>query len=612
MNAVRSLLNLPLILAGVLACASSGGPALSSSSAAVAGQSELGAGLDAYLQRTVPFGISGAFLVATGDGVILHEGYGLSDRERRVPITAESVFDIGSITKQFTAAAILKLEEQGRLRVTDSIGRFFEDVPADKSSITIHHLLTHTSGLEGDLGRDYEVMPRDSLVRLALASELQWAPGTRYDYSNLGYSLLGAIVELTSGQPYERYLNDNLLRPAGMTRTGYRLPQWTPEELAVGYRRGVRWGTPLDHEWAEDGPWWHLRANGGILSTMGDLHRWHRALESDLVLSAESRAKLFTPHVAEGPSGLFHYGYGWVIFASPRNTKVIAHNGGNGYFYADFFRYVEEDVVLILATNDASGTVNPVRQRVVDAVFSGRPPALPPVDVARLSASEQERYSGVYVMPSGARMVVSVIDGRLTLDAEGQEAAELVTNPDVAMLARYRELNARSVAIMEGASRGDFTLLGAASASPERTPATLQRIWRTSEENFGEFRSFDVLGTGPSWWHEHPEPIEPVSFVRLNFERGTRLFRFHWGDGQVTGIGGAAIPSPSRSALFAQEQGEGGHRFIGYNLGVELLVPVRFEEGADGAMSALIIETPGGDRRAVRMEKEDVRNDRSQ
>jgi CubicO group peptidase (beta-lactamase class C family) len=338
---------------------------------------ELGAELRRYLDTTEPLGFSGAFLVARGRDVILHEGYGLADRENRTPYAAGTVFDIGSITKQFTAAGILKLEEEGRLRVSDPISRFFTGVPGDKQAITIHHLLTHSAGLIGDFGNDYEVMPRDSLVGLALASPLQSVPGTLYAYSNAGYSLLGAIIEIASGTEYERYLHERLFVPAGMRQTGYTLADWTDAGLAVGYRGASRWGTPLDQLWAEDGPWWNLRANGGMLSTLGDLFSWHLALKEDAVLSAESKAKLFAPHVPTNAEGSRHYGYGWTVSRTARDTRLVAHNGGNPYFFADFNRFVDEDVVILMASNepDMREKVFPVRRRVIDMVFDALPPS---------------------------------------------------------------------------------------------------------------------------------------------------------------------------------------------------------------------------------------------
>lgn len=320
-----------------------------------AASGELGAKLDSQMRQLAEKGFSGVLFVAKDGQIVLNNGYGLANKEDKIPYSADTVFDIGSITKQFTGAAILKLEMQGKLRTTDKISKYFKDVPADKADITLHQLLTHSAGFVDGLGRDYEKLTRDELIQKALASKLQYAPGEKHEYSNLGYSLLGAIIEMVTGKSYERYLRENLFKPAGMNKTGYMIPKWKREDLAVGYSRkdGSRWGTPVDHLWDKDGPFWNLRANGGLLSTAEDLYKWHLALEGEKVLSKAAKEKYYTPHIAEEPGGSSFYGYGWVIQKTGRGTKVIWHNGGNPYFFADFRRYVDDDVVIILATNSA-------------------------------------------------------------------------------------------------------------------------------------------------------------------------------------------------------------------------------------------------------------------
>ena len=222
--------------------------------------------LDEHLGRAEQFGFAGAVVVAKDGEVILHKAYGLADREAGKRVTTETLFDIGSITKPLTASAVLKLADERKLRVHDPITRFIDNVPADKRSITIHHLLTHTSGLANGFGGDYDLISRDSLVRVMLSSPLENPPGSKYEYSNAGYSLLGAIMEKASGLPYERYLRDRVLLPAGAASTGYKLVDWTGKPVAVGYRGSGRLGTPLEQRWADDGPSWHLRANGGLLA----------------------------------------------------------------------------------------------------------------------------------------------------------------------------------------------------------------------------------------------------------------------------------------------------------------------------------------------------------
>ncbi len=298
-------------------------------------------------------GFRGSVLVAKGGSGLLRKGYGMADREKGVLYDADTVFDVGSITKQFTAAAILKLEMQGKLHVEDAIGTFLPGVPDDKRAITIHHLLTHTSGLESDFAGDYDPVSRDEYVKRTLASKLRSKPGDAYFYANSGYSLLGAIVEIASGMPYEKYLRESLFLPAGMRDTGYKLPGWPTTRVAVGYHANKRWGRLTEKPWAEDGPYWALRANGGIHSTLDDMLRWHVALSGDTVLSTAEKDKLYARHVSEGPGAETHYGYGWSIAEAPWGGRLIEHNGGNGTFFADFLRYLDDDMVVILSTNDS-------------------------------------------------------------------------------------------------------------------------------------------------------------------------------------------------------------------------------------------------------------------
>ena len=324
--------------------------ALAAALTAAPAESPLGEKLDRWL---VAADFRGNVLVSKGGTVLLRKGYGMADRENGVPYTADTVFTVGSITKQFTASAILKLEMQGKLHVEDPIGKYIPGVPEDKRAITLHHLLTHTSGLESDFAGDFDPVSRDEYAKRVLASKLRSKPGDVYFYANSGYSLLGAVVEIVSGMPYEKYLRDNLFLPAGMRDTGYKLPGWSPARIAVGYHDGKRWGRLTEKPWAADGPYWALRANGGIHSTLDDMLRWHVALSGDTVLSAAEKDKMFRRQVREGPGADTYYGYGWSIGEAAWGGRLIEHNGGNGTFFADFLRYVDDEIVVILSTNDS-------------------------------------------------------------------------------------------------------------------------------------------------------------------------------------------------------------------------------------------------------------------
>jgi CubicO group peptidase (beta-lactamase class C family) len=310
--------------------------------------------VEQFLVDTLPAGVSGTVLVAHEADIVHCSGFGLADREAKVPATCDTVYDIQSITKQFTAAAILKLEMMGRLRVGDPISRYVGPAPSDKRAITVHHLLTHTSGLREVLGGDYEPLTREEMLERAMSSRLESRPGSRYSYSNVGYSVLAAIVEEASGMGYEEFLAEHLFEPAGMTETGYVLPEWSPHRVAVEYDpRGRPMGRPFDHPWADDGPYWNLRGNGGILTTARDMYGWHVALRGDEVLSRQAKQKLFTPYVPESPGGTTSYGYGWVVSQGDPYGKVVWHDGGNGWSLSMVARLLDQDVLVFWTSNHA-------------------------------------------------------------------------------------------------------------------------------------------------------------------------------------------------------------------------------------------------------------------
>lgn len=312
---------------------------------------EPGKRLDAFLTEFANAGFSGSVLVARGGEILLQKGYGLADKSSKTPVTTETVFDIGSITKQFTAAAILKLEMAGKVSTNDAITKYFKNVPADKTGITLHHLLTHTAGFDHGYGADTDVAPRDETMKLFFSKTLLSAPGEKYTYSNSGFSILTAIVEMVSGKPYEQFLKTEFFDPLGMTQTGYRLPKWDLDKIARNYSGAKDNGPPLDRVWAPEGPYWHLFGNGGMLSTTADMYRWELALQGDKVLSASARAKLFKPYVPtnEARNRAF-YAYGWRVGKTVTGHPQIGHGGFSDEMgvWATHYRFPDDGVVVIV------------------------------------------------------------------------------------------------------------------------------------------------------------------------------------------------------------------------------------------------------------------------
>ena len=329
---------------------------------------DLGAALDAFLTSQVEGGFSGAVLVASEGEIVLRKGYGFADRAASIPNTPETMFQIGSVAKPFTATAILALQDAGTLEVTDRLSDHIEGVPADKAAITLHHLLTHTAGLANAIGGDFEAIGREAYIREALATPLDRPPGTAYAYSNVGFALLAAIIEQVTGQSYDAYLQ-SLLRPVGMNHTGYRI---SDGELAHGYDGDRDLGLPMDRPWAEDGPYWNLRGNGGLLSTVDDLYRFHTALEDGEILSESARQLATTKHTDEGNNGRSHYGYGWALFPAPGGL-LVTHNGGDGGWSADVLRFVDDDKVLIVLSNTADVEAFDVSMPLAQILFGQTP-----------------------------------------------------------------------------------------------------------------------------------------------------------------------------------------------------------------------------------------------
>lgn len=311
--------------------------------------------------------------------------FGSIDGDGSPAVDPDTVFDIGSITKQFTAAAIVRLEMDQMLSVDDPVGMYLDELSGPLAEVTLHQLLTHTAGLPGGIGDDEEAIDRAAF--LARAMEQADTPG-EHRYSNVGYSLLGMVIETVSGGTYEQYLRDTFLDPIGMAATGYVLPDWSIHDVAVGYNGDDRVAAPHDLNWGDAGPWWNLRANGGLLSSATDMRRWIHALSGDALLSADAKAKLFGRHVVEADSGDTYYGYGWVSFPYGAGQWFHGHNGGNGIFFADLLRFPDDDVTIFVATN-TSGADEDVAFRLAGLLLDTDVGAgcRPFVDLATLASS---------------------------------------------------------------------------------------------------------------------------------------------------------------------------------------------------------------------------------
>ena len=265
----------------------------------------LSARADSVMKAAERNGFSGVVRLEKNGSVVLEKGYGLAIRQPPVPFGPQTVVQIGSNTKDFTAVAILQLQERGKLDLHNTLGKFFPSAPADKRAITLLQLMKHEAGYPLGLGGDFDAVRREQLISNAMNFKLLFKPGERKSYSNTGYSILAAIIEKVSGKSYDIYVRDNILKPLGLNHTGFLLPGFTARQLAHGYARGgVDAGDMLSKPHAADGPYWNLRGNGGMLSTVGDMHTFYKALfDSEKLLKTTSRDIMFRANEPVGLAG---------------------------------------------------------------------------------------------------------------------------------------------------------------------------------------------------------------------------------------------------------------------------------------------------------------------
>lgn len=512
-------------------------------------EGRLGKDVDEYLRRLTGFGFSGALLVIKDEKIVLNKAYGLADKEQNIPNTTDTVFDIGSLSKQFTAAAVLKLAMEDKLEVNDSIQKYLPNVPSDKARITIHQILSHTSGLARQAGGPGEIS-RDQMIERIFNRPLSAEPGTQFAYSNAGYVLLAAIVEVVSGEPFREYLKKKIFDPAGMIHTGFwgRLaPKVSPSLIARGYDDFGREGNPLD--WS--GTSWRNLGEGGITSTTGDLYKWYLTLGGDGILSQEAKEKMWTPV-------LKNYGYGWQIEKTARGTTLI-HHSGDSYGFGSTFRWFRDENVLVLGLCNIRHDWYPTHikaDEVVPKIIFGEPYNSPPA-FTQSNPGIANKISGTYQLPSGGKLVIQIERGQLRIGAKKQDAVNVLREGDEKSLKARAELTATTETLLAAYLKGDMTPLEKVGGKDPDFQKSIGDEIKQIGEGKGPFKSFDVLGTFPAG-----EPGVQNTIIQLNYERGQGPYKFRWnGDG----IEGTYTKTPALAAI-TPLQPESATSFVGWNI----------------------------------------------
>ena len=303
----------------------------------------------------------GTILAERNDRVLVEKSYGLAIEEWNVPNSPDTKFEIASLSKQFTAAAILQLAESGKLRIDDPVSKYYVDAPPSWKGITVHQVLTHTSGLPNNRLENFikgicSPYTPEELIATFRDRPLAFAPGSAWAYTNTEYYLLAFIIEKLSGESYGAYLTRHIFAPLNMAHSGFASTLAVVPQMAQGYTRengALRHRDYFDRS-LEIGA-------GGIYTNAEDMLLWNKALDSPGFLNARSLDLMFTPH----PPG--NYGYGWFIDTAPR--RKIYHEGGDPGFAAFEARYPEDHVVILVLANEDDSPVRNIADAIAKQIF---------------------------------------------------------------------------------------------------------------------------------------------------------------------------------------------------------------------------------------------------
>jgi CubicO group peptidase (beta-lactamase class C family)/ABC-type transport system involved in multi-copper enzyme maturation permease subunit len=357
--------------------------------------------VDAYVQARVEawpkWDMSAAVLIARDGQILVSKGYGLADRQSGTPITPDTIFPLASISKQFTALAIMQLEEAGLLRVDDPLAKYYPEYPRS-DEITLHHMLTHSSGLPNG-------------TRLFLPHALEFDPGTQASYSNLNYILLGHIVEQVSGQPLGDYLQGHVFGPLGMRNSGFDPASVADKpNVAQGHVRGKDGPEAFAYPSLE-----HAGGAGALYGSAADLYRWDRALYTEELVSQATVARIFFPHY---PYDENYTGYGWVV-GEWNERPVVMHGGFLDGATGMIVRFLEDDAAVIVLSNTDWAPVSRIAEGLAAILFGDHYelPVQHTVDIVDLDPALYDTYTGVYEMSEqDVVLVVKREERRFLLD----------------------------------------------------------------------------------------------------------------------------------------------------------------------------------------------------
>jgi D-alanyl-D-alanine carboxypeptidase len=402
---------------------------------AAAAATDLASALDAEVAAHFPADMPGAaVLVRKGDQILLRKGYGAADLEHHLPVLPEMVFRLGSLTKQFTAAAIMILVDAGKLSLRDDVRKWVPQYPDHHEAITVENLLTHTSGVPsytdqpGFGSRSREDLSHEQLLAIFKDLPRDFAPGTQWKYSNSGYYLLGLIIEKVSGQSYAQFVADKIFGPLGMKHTRYGDKDPVLPGGVRGYVRLAKTARP-----AETISMKPPFAAGALISSVDDLALWDAAIAAGKLLKPESWRRVFTPmKLASGEAT--KYGFGWFL-SNYEGHPVQSHGGGIPGFSTAILRMPAERVLVAILSNSIPPATDLTGLALKLAGLAvGKPIIDPPV--AKIAPALLERYAGVYTVAGGRKLLIRREDDHLSVQMANGPRVDALPSSDTSFFVK--------------------------------------------------------------------------------------------------------------------------------------------------------------------------------
>jgi len=413
--------------------------------------------------------------VVRGRDTVVMKGYGYADIENDIPATAQTVFRIGSVTKQFTSAAIMRLVEQGKVSLDDDVTKYVPNAPVQGQKVLVRHLLNHTSGIPSytDVGPAFGRRMRldlspDSLLAIVRTDSLQFEPGSHFYYNNTGYYLLGMIIEKVTGRKYGEYLNETFFTPHGLSSTMYCSVSPIIKRRAQGYERSPN-GLVNASYISMELPY----AAGSLCSTVGDLVAWTRLLHSGKIVSAPSFQAMTTPVKLPVPRPM-SYGFG-LVSDTLGSHRRIQHGGGINGFISSLAHYPNDSLTIVVLANTAPAPSDQLADDIARIVFGmpARTAPARPVDLP-IAADESARLAGNYRLywPDGGRRPtrIYVENNQLMIQIEGQPPLKMLKQAEPNTFALSNQPGRVRFDIVNGKVVGFVVDRGARSVEAIRVP----------------------------------------------------------------------------------------------------------------------------------------------